>query len=482
MSMTAAQKEIKRWREDPIYFVTNELKAEPDRWQLDVLRAFADPNKQRVCMKACKGPGKTTVESWCIWNFLATRPHPNMAATSISADNLADCLWKELAKWQSRSPFLKKSFVWTKTRLFSRQFPETWWLSARSWAKTGDTTQQADTLAGLHADYMLFVLDEVGGIPDAVMVTAEAGLATGIETKILMGGNPTHLDGPLYRACTKDRHLWYVVEVTGDPDSPMRSPRVSIEWARQQIETYGADNPWVQVNVFGKFPPSNINTLLGPDEVNAAMRRRLRPEHYNWSQKRLGIDVARFGDDRTVIFPRQGLQAFNPVTLRNERTNNIAARVILAKQRWGSALELIDDTGHWGHGVIDNLYTSGYNPVGVVFNDRAIDPRYKNRRTEMWLKMADWIRAGGALPHRPSLVSELTTPTFTFLNGKFVLEDKDMIKKRLGRSPDEGDALALTFAIPDLPAEDVQRESLGLPSRSKMQSEYDPFDEKRFAK
>lgn len=457
--MPTAIEKIKRWKKDPLYFVTTELKADPDPWQAEALRAFGDPSKRRIALKASKGPGKTALLSWCIWNFLACYGrignHPKGAGTSITDANINDNLWPELSKWQSRSEFLKSAFVWKKERVFARDHPETWFFSKRSWPKTGDKSRQADTLAGLHAEFLLFVLDEAGGIPDAVMATAEGGLATGEWGKILIAGNPTHLEGPLYRACTQERNLWEVITITSDPDSPQRSPRVSTQWAREQIEKYGRDNPWVLVNVFGEFPPSSLNTLLGPDEVERAMNQHYTIDQYNYSQKRLGVDVARFGDDRTVIFPRQGLVAFNPVIMRGANTNEIAGRVMMAKQRWGSEVEIIDDTGHWGHGVIDNLNVAGVNPIGVQFHGKAIDSdRYKNRRAEGWIRMADWIKGGGAIPRIPELVAELTVPTYTFANGKFQLEDKDQIKERLSRSPDLADALALTFMVPDLPAKD----------------------------
>jgi hypothetical protein len=100
------------------------------------------------------------------------------------------------------------------------------------------------------------------------------------------------------------------VTITGDPDDPKRSPNISLDYARQQIASYGRENPWVMVNVLGQFPPSSINALLGVEDVEAAMKRHLLRHQYDWAQKRLGIDVARFGDDRTIIFPRQGLASF----------------------------------------------------------------------------------------------------------------------------------------------------------------------------
>jgi len=466
---------IKAWREDPVLFVREVFGVEPDPWQVQALTSFA--KNRRIAMLASKGVGKTALISWCVWNFLVTRPHPKIAATSVSWDNLSDGLWTELAKWQSKSPLLKEMFTWTKTRIFAVQHPETWWISARTWSKGADSSQQADTLAGLHADYLLFVLDEVGSIPDSVMAAAEAGLSSGKESKLLIAGNPTHLDGPLYRAASTEKHLWDVIEINSDPDNPNRSPRVSMEWAREQIDKYGKDNPWVQVNVFGRFPQSSLNTLLGVDEVRDAMKRHLRETDYNQSQKRLGVDCARFGDDRTIIFPRQGLRAFKPVEMRNARSNEISARVMMAKSKWGSELEFIDDTGGFGSGVVDSLIQSGVNPHAIHFSGKAIDNRYLNKRAEMWFNMAEWIKRGGALPDIPELVRELTTPTYYFQNGKFQLEPKDQIKERLGSSPDLADALCLTFALPEMPA------ALGFPytqvNRNSAKTDYDPFSDER---
>lgn len=482
---------IRRWKRDPVTMVREEFHAEPDPWQAQLLRAFASTDRDtfRIAMKACKGPGKTTGLAWCILNFLACYgekgEHPKGAATSITKDNIRDNLWPELAKWMNRSEFFKAAFTWTNTRVFAKDHPETWFFSLRTWSKSADPQAQADTLAGLHAKFLLFVLDESGEIPKAVMATAEAGLANEHVgwAKILQAGNPTSLEGPLYDACTRDRAMWTVIEITGDPDDPTRSPRISIDWAREQIRTYGADNPWVLVNVFGKFPPASLNTLIGPDEVHAAMRRygHLKKSEFQHMQKRLGCDIARFGDDRSVIFPRQGLHAKKPIILRQADTVAIAGRILLAIRNWNSELELIDDTGHWGHGVYDNLKTTGRSPLAIQFHAPALDPRYKNRRAEMWLTMVDWIKHGGCLPFIPELVEELTIPTYTFSMGQFLLEDKDMIKARLGRSPDLADALALTFAVPDQPSELRLPPNFPQPGAGQLVSEWDPLAEDRIA-
>lgn len=376
--MTPTEAKILEWWEKPQVFVREVFGVTPDAWQDDVLAAF--PHHQRIAMKACKGPGKTALESWLAWNFLLTRPHPKIAATSITRENLADNLWTEMAKWQARSDLLKAAFEWQKTRIICRDHPETWWMSARSWARGADPQQQADTLAGFHADYVLFLLDESGGIPAAVMAAAEAALATGIEAHIVQASNPIMLDGPLYAACTTERRLWYIVEITGDPDDPKRSPRVKVEWAREQIEKYGKDNPWVLVNVYGRFPPASINTLIGPDEVSAAMKRGHKLDQIAHAAKVLGVDVARFGDDSNIIFPRQGLVAFNPLQDRNLDSFQMSGAVARKWADWDADACFIDDTGGWAVGTIDAVGQLGRSPICIPFSGEPSDRRYSTDR------------------------------------------------------------------------------------------------------
>jgi len=484
MSKLAAMgRTLRRWRDNILAFVREELHAEPDAWQRDALEAFAspDPSNRRISLQACVGPGKSAVLAWCGLWFLGTQgergEHPKGAAVAVTGDNLRDNLWAELAKWMARSPYLSTAFVWTASRIFARDHPETFFLSARAWPRSGNIEEQGKTLSGLHSKYVLALVDESGTIPLTVLRAAEQALSNCTFGKIMQAGNPIATDGMLYAAASQLRHLWRVIVVTGDPDDPKRAPRVDLEWAKGQIETYGRENAWVSSFILGRFPTSSFNTLLSVEDVEAAMHRHLREDAYSWSQKRLGIDVARFGDDRTVIFPRQGLAAFKPVVMRAARTTDIAARAARAMDKWGGVeMVTVDDTGNWGAGVIDNLLAAGRPAIPIIFSDAALDQRYRNRRAEMWLTMADWVKRGAALPPLPELVAELTQPTYTFSNGKFLLEEKDQLKKRLGRSPDLADALALTFAFPDEPAAlagRLQQQSVGHTLH-----DFDPFDDR----
>ena len=472
-----AAAKIASYREPPYgacRYVQEQFGATPDPWQEQTLIAVCDPTVRRISLQACAGPGKTTAEAWTGLYFLGTQctpgEHPNGLATSITKDNLRDNLWKELAKWQAHSEYMRTAFTWSADRIVANDHPATWFLSARTWPKSGSAEEQGRTFSGLHGANVLVLVDESGSIPPTILRAAEQAIGQAAHFGlILQGGNPISLEGMLHEAANRLRSQWLIIRVTGDPDDPkawVHNPRVAVvaegqqtpaAWAREQIATYGRDNPWVKSYILGQFPPQSINALLGIDDVEKAMARVLDHTLYSHIQKRIGVDVARFGDDRTVLFPRQGLQVFNPVVMRGANTNQIVARVMMAKQRWGSELELIDNSFAWGNGVVDNLLTAGQSPHAVDFAGKAVDPRYRNRRAEGWIAMAKAIKAGVALPptgeHADHLIAELTTPTYTFHDGQFMLEEKDHIKKRLGRSPDLGDGLALTYMLPDMPAQ-----------------------------
>lgn len=488
MDATArARQSIRLWRENAPQFAHEVLKMNLDPWQVDALTASGGPDnpRRRLTMKACTGPGKSAVLAAIGWHrlvcFAEPGEHPKGAAISgEGSDNLRDNLWAELAKWRTRSEFLQRAFTWTKERIFANDHPETWFLAARSFAKDANADQIGTSLSGLHSRFPFVLIDESGRAPPVIGQKAEQVFTGGVVDGLVAdAGNPTTTSGLLYHNVTMAAKGRVVITITADPDDPKRTSRVDIEHAREQIEKYGKDNPWVMYSILGLFPPHGFNTLLSLEEVERAMRRHYREEEYAGAQKRLGVDVARFGDDETVIFPRQGLVAFTPAIMRNARSPEIAARVAAAKAKWGSEIEAVDGTGGYGAGVIDSLIQAGFSPLEVQFAGKATDSRYFNHRSEMWFRMAEWVKRGGALPNDASLVRELTAPMYTLQNGKFRLEEKDQIKKRLGFSPDKADALAITFTIPDQPA--ARQYIPGLPGTRSggVVHEWDPFAERQ---
>jgi phage terminase large subunit len=464
---TPAEK-MRRWRRDPVFYVRDRFGVEPDAWQADALMAVGagDIIRFRLALKACAGPGKTAVLAWIGWWFLTcfSEPnyHPKGAAISESWDNLKDNLWAEMQHWRLMDPFLTAQFEWTKKRIFHREYPDTWFISARSWKKTATPEEQGSALSGLHAKFVLILIDESGRIPVALMQRGEQALQAVPDdgfALMVQAGNPTSTDGMLYAACTEFADRWKVITITGDPDDPKRSPRINIDNARQLIKDWGRDNPWLMSYLLGQFPPSALNTLLGLEEVEAAMNRHYDEHEYNGMQKRLGIDVSRFGDDKTCIFPRQGLVAFNPVIMRNATGPQIAARVLRAKLKWGSEQEFFDGTGGYGASAVDAYQLAGQSPIEVIFSSAADErKRFYNKRAEIWWNMAEWVKKGGALPPIPELKKALTTTTYTLKEGRILIEPKEILKEREGYSPDEADALACTFAYADSPSEFDQDE------------------------
>jgi len=224
------------------------------------------------------------------------------------------------------------------------------------------------------------------------------------------------------------------------------------------------------------FSAQGDDQLIALADTEDAAKRVYQDDHIRLFPVILGIDPARFGDDRSVVFRRQGKQAFKPIVYRGIDNMDLAARVAnLIEEHNPDAV--FCDAGA-GSGVIDRLRQLSYDVIEVPFGGKALkQQQYINRRSEMWWLMKEWIEEGGAIPNDIALKQELATPIYWYDNvGRRVLESKDQIKKRLqgAGSPDLADALALTFALPvakKVP-EDIyikrRKESTG-------KTEYDPY-------
>lgn len=457
MSQDAINK-IRKWRTDPVSFVVDNFRATPDEWQIDAMNALGGSYnpKRRLCMKACTGPGKSAVLAWMGWHrlscFAAKGEHPKGAALSITSDNLADNLWAELSKWQTRSAFLSAAFTWTKTKIYANEHPETWFLSARSFAKDADAEAIGRALSGLHSQFPFVLLDESGDMPVAVG-RAATQIFTGSPTDaaIIQAGNPTSTSGLLYESCTKASDSWTVITITADPKDPKRTPRVSIEHAQEMIDTYGLDNPWVMATILGKFPATGFNALLGIEEVEAASKRLYKDHAIGNAAMVLGGDVARQGDDASVVIARRGRQAYTPRSMRIPDTMLVAREFINEVTKFSADAIFVDETGGYGAGVIDAMRQLKHQVIGVMFSGKANDYRYFNKRSEILFEMAEWVKAGGAIPDDKELKEELCALTYCFQGDKLRVVEKAIIKQQIGRSPDKADALALTFAFPVAP-------------------------------
>lgn len=206
------------------------------------------------------------------------------------------------------------------------------------------------------------------------------------------------------------------------------------------------------------FNAAADNVLISIDTVRVAACRQYREHDYAASPRILGVDVARFGSDASVIFKRQGVVSWPPTVIRKLDNMALADQVAIQIREWQPDAVFID-IGN-GAGVVDRLRQLRFDVTEVAFAGASSDPHYANKRMEMWAEMAKWLQDGGAIPPDTMLQADLSAPTYGYTTGKGlkILESKDKIKERIGRSPDLADALALTFAAPVAPKLDQQLE------------------------
>ena len=219
------------------------------------------------------------------------------------------------------------------------------------------------------------------------------------------------------------------------------------------------------------FSASMDNALITIDKVTDAAAKKMTDNDVVGSARILGVDVARYGSDRSVIQKRQGLVAYEPKIFNDIDNMTLAGMVAQEVNEWQPDAVFID-SGR-GEGVIDRLRQLGYFVTEVNFGGKPLSPTYNNKRTEMWDNIRIWLDDGGALPNHTDLKTDLCVPLYKFDSGnRLQLESKDDIKKRGGRSPDLGDALALTFSYP-VAAKKIGH--FGFKEEAVM-ADYDPFE------
>ena len=326
-----------------------------------------------------------------------------------------------------------------------------------------------DALRGLRLDGA--VIDEPAGVkPDAWFEVIRPALSDR-QGWTLFIGTPHGVDlfsELFYKAPTlKD---WSALRFTVEETNAL--PEEEVE------EMRGSMGPMAFAREFlCDFTASGDDQLISLADVETAAKRVYVEGDIGRAPRVLGVDPARFGDDRSVIVKRQGLQMFDAIVMQEVDNMQLAARVAGEIDVWKPDAVFIDSGA--GAGVIDRLRQLRYSVVEVPFGGKASKPLdFKDRRTEMWWTMREWLIAGGAIPDDVALKTELAAPIYWYdPQGRKVLEPKADIKKRLpgAGSPDIADALALTFAAPVAPR--PLAEVLGIGGHVRAQRrEYDPFE------
>lgn len=442
---------LSEWRQSPLLFVTECIQAKPSDQQAEVLISFA--KNKRTTIRSGHGCGKSTTAAWLIMWFLCTRPYAKVACTAPTARQLSDILWSELSKWLRQS-ILADEFVVQKDKIFHKSAPKEWWARAISPSVKAGKDEQAETLAGLHGDHLLIVCDEASGIPDPVYVPLEGAL-TQEDNKVLLIGNPTKNKGYFY-----DTHFDPSISKNWNRlhwDS-RNSSNVTKEMVQYFMNKYGLDSNVFRIRVAGEPPLEDEKTLI--------------PLH--WAQQCvdsgvtcdpddplfLGVDVARYGDDKSIILPRQGLVISPWQTFQSMNTHTLGGFINQSYQDYEASGLAIDEIGV-GAGVTDYLMKLGHlKCFGVNVAESSSDKmRYARLRDELWWKVREKCRKGmynfpnDLIPRDDGvmmrmgdeLANELSTPLYDYdQNNAIKVESKKDMKARGIPSPNIADALCLT--------------------------------------
>lgn len=428
----------------------------PDEWQTEFLtrvgqavhdRKF-DPTSGksvepiREAVSSGHGIGKSCLVAWLILWIMSTRPYARGTVTAMTLPQLETKTWPELGKWWKRA-LNRHWFAWVGGRASLKFYHVS---APEDWITSGQTCREenSEAFAGQHnaQSTSFYIFDEASGIPDKIWEVSLGGLTDG-EPMMFAFGNPTRNTGRFYEIFHKHGHRWSTTKI----DS--RTVKITNkEYLAELAEDHGEDSDLFRVRVRGEFPRTGSMQFIGVDVVDIAMQRDVVDDA---GAALVGFaDIARFGEDYTVIGARKGRNARTAAPWRvyegldtMQTATRIAEYIASVRPR----VMFVDGAGVGG-GIVDRLRQLGHkNVIDVNFGRKAADAQqFMNVKSECWARMRDWLD-GGCIPQSDRLRDDLTGIEYAFDKaGRLKLESKDDMKKRGLPSPDWAEALALSFA------------------------------------
>lgn len=444
----------------------------PDEWACEFLDEIGRQVRERrfdgitsvppirMATSSGHGIGKSALTAWLVDWIMSTRPHCKGVVTANTAPQLESKTWAEIAKWTKRCITGHWFIVTTgkgAMRIVQKDHPESWRCDAQTCRE-----ENSESFAGLHAasSTPFYIFDEASAIPSKIWEVAEGGMTDG-EPMWFVFGNPTRNTGKFFECFNGSRHRW-----TGQQIDSRKAQITNKATIAEWVADYGEDSDFVRVRVRGVFPRASSMQFIARDTVDEAMARDPGVQAAAGRVAAVGVDVARFGDDQSVIRTRIGRDAstWPPQRFRAMDTMQLASRVaehVNLLKSHGFGVVLMIDGGGVGGGVIDRLHQLGFDPLDVQFGGKPDDPRkYANKRAEMWGRLREWLRTG-CLGKDEQVAVDLTSVEYGFTaTDQILLERKEDMKRRGLASPDDGDALAITFAAPVPEFTDVDRAAL----------------------
>lgn len=444
------------YQKDPVLFAREIIGYEPDRWQSDTMLDLADPTCRRVSVRSGQGVGKTATEAVVLLWFLSCFPFSRVVATAPTRQQLHDVLWSEVSKWQAKSPLLTGLLKWTKTYVYVTSMEKRWFAVAR-------TATKPENMQGFHEENMLFIVDEASGVAEPIM-EAVLGTLSGPNNKLLLCGNPTKTAGTFYdsHANPKVRAMYRIHRVSSRDVA--RTDKENIAMLERR---YGKESNVVRVRVDGEFPLQEDDVFIPISLVMGSIMTEYVPAPC--PSVHIGCDVARFGDDKTVI----GYKVNEKVEFHKKRqgqdTMKTADDIILLGEELVSRYKLQDpipvkvDDGGVGGGVVDRLrQVKRNNPdrfwwmevYPVKFGERIKHKYYHDTTTYMMATVKSLLSPHDEdgnpkpveliLPNDDDLIAQLSSRKYGLTEAsKIKIESKKEVKKRGQPSPDEADCVLL---------------------------------------
>ena len=453
----------------------------PDLWACEVLERLRDEviknnfngrdavPSVNLAVASGHGIGKSAMTAWLVNWILDARYGAKGMVTANTGAQLKSKTWAEITKW-GKKKITAHWWNFKAMEITSKFAPEAWRIDAVTWDE-----KKSEAFAGQHAasSSSFYVFDEASIVPDSIWEVAKGGLTDG-EPFFFVFGNPTRNTGAFYDCFHEKKANW----ITFNIDSRNVSITNKDEIERMRLE-YGEDSDFFKVRVKGEFPSESSNLFIAKDRSQAAATRP-EPERFENQVAFLGVDVARYGDDNSVLQVRYGRNARMPPekfskSSITETARRVAAKITELKEvyQFSRVLTFVDGGGVGG-GVVDVLRDWGYTDIyDVNFGGAADDKtRFANKRAEMWSRMRDWLGVGAIVDDR-ELIEQLSSPEYYYNKAnKLTLESKEDMKRRGISSPDWADALALTFFLANSGFTEAEE-----PPKKRRTANYNPFDE-----
>lgn len=452
---------LARYYDDPVGFFREVLGLRTWSRQEEILRAAA--RFLRVAVRSGHKIGKSTSAVGIALWFFATRPRALVVLTAPKFDQIKKIVWKELRRvCKLVSPLGGR--VGDVLGVWPALDPATGMMSTDDRWITGATSDTTEGMGGFSSPNLLVIADEASGIADQIFEAVEGNLSSG--GTLILFGNPTKASGVFFEAFHARREFWCTIHVSSE-ETPNASgvgepiPGLATrEYIERKRREWGSDSPVFQVRIAGNFAGQASNAVIGLTLVEGALKGWLTSANDNSGDElHLGVDVARFGDDESVVAGRRGRRAAI-VGVHQGMDGVEVANLVLAvakdQRRGGETVTVkIDTTGGYGAAPYDILKArireskpdlDWLRLVEVNASARADDEeQYTNLRAQVWFGIAQWLLDGGTLAADSKLEAELLAATYRFdARGRRQVEPKDEMKKRLdGRSPDRADALGL---------------------------------------